>query len=315
METSGRMVTAVSLNPCIDRTLTVNGLLPGGHYVAEEIQENVAGKGVDVNVVLRHLNVPTMALGFDFMRGGTQLADFLRQQGIPFLAHPVDAPLRVNTKIFDASAREMTEINCKGPNLTEREADAFLALLDQALDQTAILVACGSIPPGLPVDLYRKTVERAHARGVPAILDAAGPLLREGLKACPDVIKPNIGEMEALLGRSLVTRKEQLDACRALIAGGVGAVCLTLGGEGALMVTEKEAWFSPGMEIQVRGVQGAGDSVVAGICAAMLKSGECREWLRSGVAAAHGSLILPGTLLCEKAVYDRFLPLIPVEAA
>ncbi len=312
MELNKQRITAVTLNPCVDRTLTVNGLTPGGHHVAQEVQDNIGGKGIDVNVVLRHLGVPTCAVGFDFIRSGMQVSAFLKQEDIPFVSCAVDASLRVNTKIFDSAKRQMTEINCKGPSLTAREAEAFFRLLDEALPETAILAVCGSVPPGLPDSLYFDAIKKAHALGIPAVLDATGPLLREGIQAGPEVIKPNIGEMEMLLGTSLNTKKDCVRACRQLIRAGVGAVCLTLGGDGALMVDAENAWFSEGLDIPVRGVQGAGDSVVAGICAAMLKTRDKGEWLRSGVAAAHGSLLRPGTLLCLRQDYDAFLPSIPL---
>jgi len=309
-----KAVTAITLNPCIDRTLTIESLSPGGHHVAANVQETVAGKGIDVNVVLRHLGIPTCAVGFDFVQNGTPVALFLEQADIPFAGLSIPAPLRVNTKIFAASERQMTEINCKGPALEAREADAFLSLLDTVLPNTEILVVCGSVPPGIPSELYKTVIETAKSHKIRTILDATGTLLKKGLEACPDVIKPNIAELELLLGTRFDSRESCLAACRKLIENGVDTVCLTLGDDGALMVTKDAAWYSQGLDIPVRGVQGAGDSVVAGICAAMLKTEDRQEWLRSGIAAAHGSLIREGTLLCEKRAYEEFLLRIPVQS-
>ncbi|MCQ2454427.1 MAG: 1-phosphofructokinase family hexose kinase, partial [Clostridia bacterium] len=307
-----KTVTAVTLNPCTDRTLQIPQLIPGEHHVVQSIIENAAGKGIDVNAVLAHIGVPTLAIGFEFSRGGEGIRRFLEEEGIPFRFHAIEGEQRVNTKVFDLAARQMTEINCKGPKLDSAEGDAFLKLLEEVLPETAVLVVCGSVPPGLSPDLYRRAIELAHAQGIPCVLDATGPLLVEGLKANPDVIKPNIGELELLLGKKLNGTAECVAACRELTAQGVGTVCLTLGKDGAIMVSNDEVWFSEGLDIAVRGAQGAGDSVVAGICAAMLKTQDRGEWLRSGVAAAHGSLIREGTLLCEKDAYDDFLSRMPV---
>jgi len=309
-----KAVTAITLNPCTDRTLQIDTLTPGGHHVVRSVIDNVAGKGIDVNVVLRHLNVPTLAVGFSFEGSAGVLEQFMREEDIPFLFQSAPGSQRINTKVFETANMQMTEFNCKGPLLNDKNEQELMLLMDKALDETAILVACGSVPPGISPDIYRKMIESAHARGIPAVLDATGPLFDEGIKACPEVIKPNIGELELFLGKKLDSREEIIEACRQIIRQGVGAVCLTLGKDGALMVTASQCFFSPGLKIDVRGVQGAGDSVVAGICAAMLRTDDPAEWLRSGVAAAHGSLIREGTLLCELAPYTDFLARIPVTA-
>lgn len=310
-----KWVAALTLNPCVDRTLTVDRLLPGEHHTARNVQEIIAGKGIDVNVVLRHLGIPTCAVGFDFTSRGHPVGQFLEREGIPFVGRDIRAPLRVNTKIFDVSGQQMTEINCTGPTLDPSEGETCMELIRQVLPDTAILAVCGSVPPGLPADLYFRILSEARRHGVRTVLDAAGALLREGVKACPDVVKPNLAELTDLTGKKPDTREESISACRALIRAGVGAVCLTLGREGALMVTGNDAWFSETLDINVRGVQGAGDSVLAGICAAMLHSPDASQWLRWGVAAAHASLIREGTLLCEEKDFRHFLPLVPIEYA
>ena len=307
-----KSITAITLNPCIDRTLTVDHLSAGEHHVARQVQETVAGKGIDVNVVLRHLDIPTLSVGFEFTQKGTPVADFLNTEGIPFEMHPIDAVLRVNTKIFDAEQRQMTEINCKGPKLGAEAEEAFLRLLDDALPSTAILVLSGSVPPGLSDDLYARCIKKAQEKNIPTVLDATGALLLNGIQAQPTVIKPNRHELEELLNVQLDSTEKCIRACHALIDQGIRAVCLTLGGDGALMVGKDEVWFSEGLPIQVKGVQGAGDSVVAGICAAMRKGLPMQEWLRYGVAAAHASLIREGTLLCKKEDLETFLPQIPI---
>lgn len=306
------MISAVTLNPCVDRTLFLHGLDVGGHNVAERVQNDVSGKGINVNVVLSNLNIPTKAVGFEFDHNGPILSNFLRQHGIPFDKFCVDAELRVNTKIFDAQNAAMTEINCKGPTLSPEISRQMLKIFEASLEDTDLLVIDGSIPPGIPRDIYKTMTELAHTHGIPVVLDATGELLEKALKAKPELVKPNRGELELLLGRTLETRQECVLACRELIARGVGAVCLSLGGEGALYVNGDSVWFSPGLDIQVKSFQGAGDSIVAGICLGMLADYPPEELLRSGVAAAHGSLLQDGTRLCTYEDYLRLLPQIPV---
>ncbi|MDO4982016.1 MAG: 1-phosphofructokinase family hexose kinase [Eubacteriales bacterium] len=306
------MILTVTLNPCIDRTLSVDALNVGGHNVVQRVQNVVAGKGIDVNVVLHNLGIDTRAAGFDFIRNGHQVSDFLSSMNIPFYGVDVDAELRVNTKVFDENACCMTELNCKGPQMTMLEENAFMEVFEKALERVDVLVADGSVPPGIGTDIYARMINIAKKKNVYSVLDASGELLEKGLSARPDMVKPNRTELEQLLRRSLNSIDECIDGCHELMKLGAGAVCLSLGSDGCILADSEGAWFSEGLDIEVRGFQGAGDSVVAGICIAVEKGLGGMEQLRSGVACAHGSLIREGTDMCTRESYDEMLALIPV---
>lgn len=306
------MILTVTLNPCIDRTLLIDGLKVGGHNAVRKVQNVVAGKGIDVNVALHNLGADTCSVGFDFCHSGHQVPDFLSSLDIPFYGVEVDAELRVNTKVFDADECCMTELNCKGPDMSEYEENALMAVFDKALDGVDVLVVDGSVPPGISKDIYARMISEAKRREIFTVLDATGELFEKGLKAKPDMVKPNRGELEELLGRALHGMDECIKACHELMDMGAGAVCLSLGGDGCMLVNSEGAWFSEGLEVEVKGFQGAGDSVVAGICIAVEKGLDSMEQLRSGVACAHGSLILEGTNMCTRDSYYEMLEKIPV---
>ena len=307
------MISAVTLNPCIDRTVFLPSLIVGGHNVASRVQNDVSGKGINVNVVLSNLGVETKAVGFEFRRSGTPVKDFLDSLSIPSDMVSVDAELRVNTKLFDSGAMEMTEINCKGPHIGKDAVEELMRVFERNLDGTDIIVIDGSVPPGVPIDIYKTMTELAHAKGIKVVLDATGDLLAKGLEARPDIVKPNVGELELLIGRKLSGIGEWVAACNDLTAQGVGAVCLSLGGDGALYVTGDKAWYSKGLDIKVRSFQGAGDSLVAGICLGIMAGYGPEMLLRSAMAAAHGSLLRDGTLLCLREDYEKFFEIMPVE--
>lgn len=306
------MISAVTLNPCIDMTLVLEQLVVGDHNVVARNRFDVSGKGINVNVVLNNLGIATKAVGFEFTHSGTPIGDFLGSIGVPFESMSLDARLRTNTKIFDESTASMTEINCKGPQLSVECVPELMEVFERSLENTDILVVDGSVPPGIPADIYRRMIERAKAKGIRTVLDATGPLLVEGIKACPDIIKPNRLELELLLEHKIETMEEALAACRQLVAQGIGAVCLTLGEKGALLVSNDGAWYSESMRVPVKSLQGAGDSLVAGLCMAMAEGASWEYMLRSGVTASLGSLLLEGTLLCTREDYDRLLPQVPV---
>lgn len=307
------MISAVTLNPCIDMTLILDKLYVGDHNVVARHRSDVSGKGINVNVVLNNLGADTKAVGFEFTRSGTPIGDFLADIGVPFEGMSLDHALRTNTKVFDSSTEQMTEINCKGPLLDPACVPELMRVFENSLEGTDILVVDGSVPPGIPDDIYLRMIETAKSRGIRTVLDATGPLLTLGIKACPDVIKPNKLELELLLDTTIGSMEQALDACRRLVAKGVGAVCLTLGEKGALLVNARGAWYSESLKVPVKSLQGAGDSLVAGLCMAMMENADPADMLRAGVTCALGSLLREGTLLCTREDYDRLYPLVPVK--
>ena len=140
------MVTAVTLNPCVDLTLIVSGLAVGGHNETERTRQDVCGKGINVNIVLQHLGVETQALGFEFKGSGNALRDALERQQIPYALCPVEGEMRVNTKVFDLQSREMTEINSAGCPVTAADVERMTELFAASLPGTDLLVLNGSAP-------------------------------------------------------------------------------------------------------------------------------------------------------------------------
>lgn len=306
------MITAITLNPCIDRTVELRNLTVDGHNRADRVHQSISGKGINVNVVLKHLGVETRALVLEHASGGRQVLDFLRERQIPYSAVSSPGALRINLKLTDTVNGTMTEINERGVPVTSDVVAEILRKVTAALDGTDILVADGSVPPGTPDDIYKTILTMAKERHILTVLDASGALLRKGLQARPWLVKPNRFELESYYGEAAEDQRQLLSLAQRMREEGAENVCLSMGKEGAALITVEGVWLAPGNPIPVRGAQGAGDSMVAGICAATLRGLPAQEVLRWGVAAAQGSLILPGTQLCTKDGFREMLGQITV---
>jgi len=307
------MITTVTLNPCIDRTVYVDTLKVGDHNVSSGFQTDASGKGINTSMLLKQLGYDTLCLGFAFSNGGDALRDKLDAAGISYILEDVDGELRMNLKITELSRGRMTEINEKGSPVPDAAVSAVLEKLRAHVPHTDILVVSGSAPANVPADVYASMIRIAKSAGKKTVLDASDALLREGLKAKPWLIKPNKLELETLLGAKITSVERAAEMARDLARSGVELVCVSLGGKGAVLASEEEAWFSPCVDIPIRGVQGAGDSMVAGLCIAALEGLSLPDMLRYAVAAAHGSLIMPGTQMCTKDGFERMLPLITAQ--
>lgn len=307
------MITTLTLNPCIDRTVAVNGFTYGGTNHVNHSRCDVSGKGINVSIALKNLGETTCCLGFNYEDDSSLLTDFLNQRQIAHDFLTVTGQLRTNIKIFDQKTSVMSELNEPGSHVKQESVDRLMEKAEEYLPKTELLVLDGSVPPGVPKDIYGSLTERAARYGVRTVIDAYGSLLLEGIKARPYLIKPNKDELEEAFGEKIATGADALRVSRRIIAEGVTLVCVSLGKEGALMVSKDKAYFSPGADIAVKGVQGAGDSLVAGMCFAAVHNMPYAEMLRHGVAVAHGSLMQEGTQMCTLESFRQMLPRITVQ--
>ncbi len=306
------MITTVTMNPCIDRTVHLKAFTKGAINRVQRSRTDIGGKGINVSVALRNFRQDTRALCLDPMDSGTYLTDTLTSLGVPCIMVPVNGRLRENLKIYDDEAGEMTEVNEAGTPVDFSSYKRFMQRFRSLLAQTNILVLSGSIPPGIPEDIYQQMITEARASRVLTVLDAAGEPLRRGIEACPDLIKPNRIEMETLTGRKIPDLDTACVEAMALVDRGVGNVCLSLGAQGAIYANRQGIWYSEGTPIKVVGKQGAGDSLVAGLCIGHLNGQDCGEMLRTGMIMAQGSLMREGTLLCTQRIFDELKPKMPV---
>ena len=283
-----KKVLTMTLNPCIDRTEYYDAFQVGATNIVKKAMEEAAGKGINVAVGLKHLNVPVKAMGFAYKEDLNKLYGKLEAEQIPYSFVEVDGHLRVNRKLFDESKSEMTECNEKGMPVTKEEVDVLLQLLEEELKEAAILVLSGSVPPGVEKDIYSVMTSMANNAGVKVILDASGELLKEGIKTKPYLIKPNREEFINTFGDV----KE--DTLNELLKMGIQYICLSLGGDGAELIRDIGIEKCPAIPVTVRSLQGAGDAMVAGLCKAIYEN--CEEhMLDYALSMAASTIALEGT--------------------
>ncbi len=287
------MTTTVTLNPAIDRTLTIPGFKAGAVNRVEQASDRAGGKGINVASALAQNGHAVAALGFIGSANESIFTSFFGENDIEDRCLRLSGETRTGIKIFDPIYRETTDINF--PGLPPSAAD-----LDVLRGQIAALsggwcVLAGSLPPGVPVGIYPEFIGMLKRRGVRTVLDASGEALREALKAEPDIIKPNIHELEALLGRALPDQAAVIAAARGLVTDGVGMVVVSRGADGACFVTAHEAVTAVPPVVDVCSTVGAGDAMVAGIVAAQLRGLSLAECARLATAFSLAALTGMGT--------------------
>ena len=309
------MIITVSLNPSRDKTQVIEQFVHGGMNRVLDNRHDLGGKGINVSIALARLGEKPVCLGLNFERDAAELVREINKYGIKddFILCP--GGIRVNTKLFERDSGVMTEINEKGDFVSQDLFEALKAKIADYGSHANIIVFSGSAPKGLHEECYTELIASARKNNpnVRIILDAEGRLLLNGLRAKPDIIKPNLFELETAYGVKLNSNEEIVSLCREIIKyEGTKMICVSMGSEGAVAVDANCAYFAPPLPIRVKGLQGAGDSMVAGICIAVNESKPLDEILRYAVTAASGSIELEGTLLCTKEDFARIYPKVVV---
>jgi 6-phosphofructokinase 2 len=162
------------------------------------------------------------------------------------------------------------------------------------------VIGSGSLPPGVPEDFYARVARIAKARGSKAIMDTSGKALLRVLEEGVFMVKPNLRELQELIGSPMPDRRAQVAACRKLIAkGSAESVVLTLGADGALLVTSDACYGAAPPKVEAISAVGAGDSFVGGMVWKLASGGSVPEAFRYGVAAGSAAVLNSGTELCH----------------
>ena len=280
------MISGVSLNPSIDRTLELERLEVGGLNRIKKQTDVAAGKGMNVALAAAALGEEAACIGFMYREGGAMFEARLHEGGAMGDFVWCDGAVRVNMKVFDREKGEITELNASGTPVDEEQMCKMAALTARQAEKSDALVLTGSLPPGCPVDFYAQLAEAAQGSDCRVFLDADGERLRAGLRAKPFLIKPNRYELELLSGEKLDSLDSICAAARKLVEGGVKMVAVSMGADGALMTDGKHFIHAPGLRVRVCSTVAAGDSMIAGLATGFVRGWSMTEAFRLGVAAA-----------------------------
>jgi len=282
------MITTVTLNPAIDRTLYLNHFRPGEVNRASSIIETIGGKGINVSRTLHSLGIPTRATGLIGSRNQYRVEELFHESGIDVDFATVDATTRTNTKVVDLHDRSTTDLNEPGMKVEETEISKWLIKLDESIESSEYVVLSGSLPVGCPSDTYRRIQDRFKGR-TRFVLDADLQALCEGIKAGPYLIKPNLNELREAFNVTLADEHEIIAFTRTLIQTyGITFVLVSMGDDGGLLITKESAVRADALKVDLKSTAGAGDAMLAGCLYGLMMDLPLHDVLR--VAVICGSL-------------------------
>lgn len=291
------MVYTVTFNPAIDYVVHTEEMKLGATNRSEREEMYFGGKGINVSIVLRELGIDSKALGFTAGFTGEAIEKGLADVGIDTdFVRLETGNSRINVKI---KASEETELNGQGPDIDDKAISVLFEKLDRLSDGDTLVLA-GSIPSSLPSDIYERILERLSGRNIRAVVDATKDLLLNVLKYKPFLIKPNNHELGEMFGVTLNSDEEIETYARKLQEMGAVNVLISMAGDGAMLIDEYGKMHRCGVcKGVVKNSVGAGDSMVAGFIAGVIK-GDYEYALKLGTAAGGATAFSDGLATKEE---------------
>jgi tagatose 6-phosphate kinase len=309
------MILTVTLNTSIDKVYVVENFSIGDVIRVKEATYTPGGKGLNVAKVLSALGEEVLAAGFAGGFAGGFIESELRKLGIPYKFIRVHEETRSCINIIDEKSRIQTELLEPGPWVSPDELSQFVELFETLLRNSDVVTLSGSLPRGLDDDTYRVLISIAKGKGKKVILDSSGIAFKEGLSVFPTMIKPNIREAEAVLGRRIESISEAAAAAKELTALGAGMAAISMGAEGVVVAdsgTGSVYHAKPPLISPVNTV-GCGDAMVAGFAVALRRGYDLETTIKIGTAVSAAAALTPETGGCRPDDVNRFINDIKIE--
>ena len=306
------MILAVCLNLALDLTYRVAELRPHETNRVADVASRAGGKAVNVARVLHALGHQVVVTGFTGGRVGDAVREELRAAGLADATLPITSETRRTVTVREDSGGEPTGISEPGPRIAAAEWSAFLDAFRGLAGGAAAVVLSGSLPPGLREDAYATLVAISAEAGVPALLDAEGGALRQGLPSGPAIVKPNRRELAGLApGDDVVAGAQRLRAA------GAGAVVVSLGERGLVAVTgDGVLSAAPPERVGAGNPIGAGDAAAAALVAGLVAGTPWPERLADAAALSAAAVHAPVAGSFDAEAYARYRErVVVVEAA
>ena len=299
------MITTITLNVAVDKAYVIGKLTDHTVMRVNRCTNTAGGKGLNVAKVVHLCGEEVQATGFVGGFNGAYVEDMLKKQNIPSRFVHVQGESRSCINVLDEDGGS-TEFLEPGEPIRPEEVQEFLDQFDDIIADSSVVTISGSVPKGVDVTMYAKLIEKIKAQGKKVVLDTSGALLKESIKACPTMVKPKTDEIEDLLGIKVNNHKDLVEGAKKLHEMGIPVVVVSLGGDGALVVSDEGVFRGQPPKIEVVNTVGCGDSMTAAFAVAFARGLSVQEALRYAIAvsAANAMTMETGSFREEDRVHN-----------
>ena len=296
-------IVTLTLNPSIDAASKAEIVQPTRKVRTFDERYDPGGGGINVARVINELGGRSLAVYLAGGLTGGVLDTMVKRSAVRHWTVPIAGLTRVSHVVHEISTGREFRFTPEGPEILEEEWRTCLEQLTM-LDFD-YLVASGSLPRGMPEDFYRNVAKVAAAKGAKFVLDTSGPALKATLGFGIHLAKPSRGELESLTGQDLKDPDALVSAAQDLVvSGAVEHLVVTMGHEGALLVSAEGVKRLRAPEVEVKSAVGAGDSFVGAMTLGLALGRPLDEAFALGVAAGTATVTTIGTELCQREVVE-----------
>jgi len=298
-------IITITLNPAIDKTTSVDALMPDKKMKCTEPFFAPGGGGVNVARAIKKLGGEAKAIYLAGGHSGNFFAHLLKKESVESLAVEIDCYTRENLTVFEKQSKRQYRFGMPGPRVSEKEWKQLLALLEK-IDDASFIIASGSVPEGVPEDIFAHISTIAKKKNAKFIVDTSGNALKYAVNEGAYLLKPNLAELSTLVGQKRIDENRVVEAAKEIISKGKTKVMVvSLGEKGAILLTGNETSHITPPLVERKSTVGAGDSMVAGIVISLSKGKSLLEAAKYGVACGTAATMNPGTELCRLEDAER----------
>ncbi len=289
-------ILTVTLNPAIDKSTITDLIQPEAKQRCTDVLNEPGGGGINVSKALKKLEAASVALFPAGGHNGEMLKSLLTAEKIPFHSINSSVETRENWVVLESETNHQFRFTFPGKSIEEQ---VIKNLIDDILSYSpAYIVASGSLPPGLPDYFYGLIVKTANAVGAKCIVDTSGPALQALQGKHAFLIKPNISELCKMLNIDKLQTNEVPDAAQQAVRDGFAElIAVSMGPDGAWLVTQEKKYFASAPIVKKKSTVGAGDSMVAGITYMLQQQQPLQQVINFGVACGSAATMNEGTQL------------------
>ncbi len=293
-------VITLTFSPCIDKSASIPALVPEKKLKCTLAKMDPGGGGINVARAIVKLGGKATAVYPAGGYTGHMLTQLLDEEEVPSIVIKMKNETRENVIILEKENNRQYRFGFPGAELEEVEWKECIDAIDNEKD-LSFIVASGSLPPGVPDDVYATLAKVARAKNAKLVVDTSGEALKNAVEEGVYMLKPNLGELAILAGKKHLDDDEVEKVARDIIEkGGCEIMVVSMADKGAMLITKDESFTVLPPKVEVKSTVGAGDSMVAGIVFALAENKSLREALEFGVASGTAATLQPGTELCSR---------------
>ncbi len=299
------MILTVCMSPCTDVTIELDALNVGQTNIVKSKSITFAGKALNVAIGVKRLGGEAHTTGIMYNENGYMFENALDKEGVPFTFIWNKGRARENYKFIDNRSM-LTEVNDVGGEVAKEKLEEVLSMVQMLSARSNVTVLSGGLPRGVDAEFYGRLARAVNPKSL-KIIDATGERMFAAIAEGADLVKPNLEELEHMLGRHIADKEEMLSGCYELLDRGAKRVLLSLGKQGAILTDGTQTFYCKSMNVAVNSTVGAGDGMVAAAAMQLEKGASLQEILLAGVAAGTATVMTKGTVSFTQEKYNEVM--------